>query len=297
MNLQGSVSLKDVVALFQLERSGEDCFHGPSLDLKWGYLFGGQIAAQALAAAERTVEADQTAHSLHGYFLRPGDERIPVSYVLRRVRDGKSFATRHVDAIQGGHAIFTLIASFQREESGFEHQADMPQTPGPEGLMSQGEIARACGERMPDSAREQLSLEGAIEIRPVHVADPITSPTTSPMRRVWYRATERLPDSPALHRHLLTYVSDLNLLSTAMDPHALSWLQPDVQAASLDHAIWFHRPFRMDEWLLYVNDSPSAQGARGYARGQFFTQDGRLVASTAQEGLIRLTKKDAGTPQ
>lgn len=285
---RAAVSLRNVLDVLEPERTEKDRFCGQSLNLGWGYLFGGQIVAQALAVAELTVQEDRTAHSLHGYFLRPGDDRKPVTYQLQRVRDGKSFATRRVDAIQDGRAIFTMTASFQCEEDAFEHQDLKPPAPGPEELLSQAEIARKCMDRMPDAASDQLSFEHAIEIRPVDPFDILNPVAMPPNCRVWYRTLGALPDRPSLHRHLLAFVSDLHLLSAAMRPHALIWNTPGLHTASLDHSIWFHRPFRLDEWLLYAIDSPSASGARGFTRGQFFTQDGRLVASTTQEALMRL---------
>jgi acyl-CoA thioesterase-2 len=200
-------------------------------------------------------------HSLHVYFLRKGDDGQPVTYDVQRLREGRSFATRQVVASQGGETIFTMTASFQREESGFEHATRMPETPGPE-LLPFG------------------TFQHAFEMRQVDPAD-----SKQPLRRAWYRSIGSLPNDPAIHRNLLAYLSDHNLISAAMQPHALTWA--DIQEASLDHALWFHRPFRMDDWLLYVMDSPTASGARGLTRGQFFTQDGRLVASAAQEGLMR----------
>jgi len=289
MILQGddSISLKEVLDIIVPERIQIDRFCGRSLDLKWGYVFGGQFVAQSLAAAQQTVREDQAAHSVHGYFLQSGDERKPVAYHVERMRDGKSFATRRVDAIQDGRTIFTLTASFQRQEAGLEHQDLMPKTAGPDGLLSQAQIARKYMDRMRNAAREQLSLERVIEIRPVDHIDLLNPEAKPPLRCVWYRVLGKLPDRPALHRAMLAYVSDLNLLSTAMRPHALTWVTPGIQSTSLDHAVWFHRAFRIDEWVLFVMDSPSASGARGYTRGRFFTKDGSLVASVAQEGLIR----------
>ncbi|MDH2357509.1 acyl-CoA thioesterase II [Bradyrhizobium sp. SSUT112] len=283
-----AASLKQVLDFVEPERIGTDRFRGRSLDLKWGYVFGGQFLAQALAAAQQTAREDHTAHSMHGYFLQSGDERKPITYQVERMRDGKSFATRRVDAIQDGRTVFTLTVSFQREEVGFDHQDLMPKTAGPEGLLSQAQIAWEYMDRMPDAARELLSLERVIEIRPVDHIDILNPQARPPLRCVWYRAAGKLPDRPALHRAMLACVSDLNLLPTAMRPHALTWMTPGMQSASLDHAVWFHRPFRIDDWLLFVMDSPSASGARGFTRGQFFTKDGSLVASVAQEGLIRV---------
>lgn len=283
-----AVSLQQVLEILEPERIETDRFRGRSPDLKWGFVFGGQFVAQALAAAEQTVREDQPAHSVHAYFLQAGDERKPITYNVERMRDGKSFAARRVDAIQDSRIVFTLTASFQRDEGGLEHQDLMPQTIGPEGLLSQAQIVRKYMDRMPGAAHEQLSFERAIEIRPVDPIDILNPQAKAPLRSVWYRILGTLPDRPALHRALLAYVSDLNLFSTAMWPHALTWVTSRIQSTSLDHAVWFHRPFRMDEWLLCVMDSPSASGARGLTRGRFFTRDGRLVASAAQEGLIRV---------
>ncbi|MET4121947.1 acyl-CoA thioesterase-2 [Bradyrhizobium sp. JR1.5] len=281
-------SLKNLVDILEPKRLAGDQFRGHNLDLRWGYLFGGQLVAQALASAEQTIREDQSAHSVHGYFLRPGDERKPVTYQVERIRDGKSFATRRVEALQDGCTVFTLTASFHREEAGVEHQDLMPKMPFPEGLHTQAQITRKYTDRMPDATREQLSLNCAIEMRPVQPIDILHPDPRPPLRGVWYRAMGTLPDRPVLHRALLAYVSDLNLLSTAMLPHALTWLTPGVHSTSLDHAVWFHRSFRIDDWLLFVMDSPSASGARGLTRGQFFSRDGRLVASAVQEGLIRV---------
>jgi acyl-CoA thioesterase II len=219
--------------------------------------------------------------------MRTGDARKPIVYEVDRIRDGKSFTTRRVVAVQGGHAIFTMAASFQVREEGLDHQAPMPESPGPEGLLSEVELARRHIDRIPPPFREQATCERPIEIRPVDPVNPLNPKPTPPQRRVWYRAVERLPDRISVHQYLLAYASDFNLLGAAMQPHGVSWLTPGMQVASIDHAIWFHRPFRMDDWILYVIDSPSASGARGLSRGQFFTSDGQLVASTAQEGLMR----------
>jgi acyl-CoA thioesterase-2 len=282
-----STVLGDLLELLKLERIEVDLFRGQSQDLGWGNVFGGQVVGQALSAAAQTVPDDRIVHSMHGYFMRTGDAKKPIVYDVDRIRDGKSFTTRRVVAIQNGTAIFTMAASFQREESGFEHQASAPETPGPDGLLSEIDIAKKFKDRIPPNLYEQATCERPIEIRPVEMINVLQPTAMSPTRRVWYRTVERLPDAASLHRYLLAYASDFNLLGAAMQPHGVSWLMPEMQVASLDHAIWFHRPFRMDEWLLYVIDSPSASGARGLARGQFFTRDGRLVASTAQEGLIR----------
>lgn len=282
-----STVLTELLDLLKLERIEQDLFRGQSQDLGWGNVFGGQVVGQALSAAAQTVPDERHVHSVHGYFLRVGDAHRPIVYDVDRIRDGKSFTTRRVVAIQNGDPIFTMAASFQRIEAGFEHQATCPVAPGPDGLLSEIEIAKKYVDRIPEALRGQATCERPIEIRPVDPVNVLKPRVMPPQRRVWYRAIGKLPDTPALHQYLLAYASDFNLLGAAMQPHAVSWLMPDMQVASLDHAIWFHRPFRMDEWLLYVIDSPSASGARGLSRGQFYTQSGVLVASTAQEGLMR----------
>jgi acyl-CoA thioesterase II len=279
--------LSELLELLRLERIEQDLFRGQSQDLGWGNVFGGQVLGQALSAAEQTVEEDRAVHSMHGYFLRTGDAKRPIVYEVDRIRDGKSFTTRRVVAIQGGQAIFTMAASFQKAEPGFEHAAVMPAAHGPDGLASEVELARKYADRIPPAMRQQALADRPIEIRHVDEYDPLHPDVRPPERMVWYRAIGRLPDRLSVHQYLLAYASDFNLLGVAMQPHGVSWMTRGMQVASLDHAIWFHQPFRMDEWLLYVIDSPSASGARGLSRGQFFTQDGRLVASVAQEGLVR----------
>ena len=279
--------LVELLDLLRLERIEHDIFRGQSQDLGWGNVFGGQVLGQALSAAEQTVPEDRVAHSMHGYFLRTGNAKKPIVYEVDRIRDGKSFTTRRVVAIQDGEAIFTMAASFQVHEDGFEHRADKPDAPGPDGLLSEVELARRFADRIPAAFREQATCDRPIEIRATTNYDPLRPTVMPPERKVWYRAIDRLPDRPSVHQYLLAYASDFNLLGVTMQPHGVSWMVPGMHVASLDHAIWFHRPFRLDDWLLYTIDSPSASGSRGLARGQFFTQDGVLVASTAQEGLIR----------
>lgn len=279
--------LRELLELLRLERLEQNLFRGQSQDLGWGNVFGGQVLGQALSAAEQTVPGDRAVHSMHGYFLRTGDAKRPIIYEVDPIRDGKSFTTRRVVAVQGGCAIFSMSASFQKQEEGFEHQAQMPEAKGPEGLSSEQELARAHADRIPAPLRERAIADRPIEIRMVDPYSPLRPERRPPHRLVWYKAMDALPDDPSVHRWLLAYASDFHFLGTAMQPHGVSWLTPGMQVASLDHAIWFHRPFRMDEWLLYVVDSPSASSARGLARGQFFTRDGVLVASTMQEGLMR----------
>jgi acyl-CoA thioesterase-2 len=279
--------LKNLVDLLALERIDRDLFRGNSQDLGWHAIFGGQVFAQALSAATQTVEAERAVHSAHGYFLRAGDLDRPIVYQVDRLRDGKSFTTRRVVAVQEGAAIFSLAASFQIEEVGFEHQDAMPEVPPPESLVSEREFVLALADKLPATARARATAESPIEIRPVDSRNPVAPTVRPPLRRVWYRAVDRLPDDPALHRYLLAYASDFSFLGTALDPHGVSWLTTGMQVASLDHAMWFHRPFRVDEWLLYDVESPSASGARGLVRGRFFDRSGRLVASATQEGLTR----------
>ena len=279
--------LAELLELLELERIEQNLFRGQSQDLGWGAIFGGQVLGQALSAAAQTVPSERQVHSLHAYFLRQGDAKLPVVYDVDPIRDGKSFTTRRVVAIQNGRAIFNLAASFQKHEPGFEHHAEKPDVPGPEDLLSEVELARRLGDRIPAVLRKRATAERPIEIRPVDPYNPLAPDKRDPIRHVWYRASDRLPDDEAIHRYLLAYASDFHFLTTAMQPHGVSWLTPGIQVASLDHAMWFHRPFRMDEWLLYAVESPSASGARGLARGHFFTADGLLVASTVQEGLMR----------
>jgi len=279
--------LAALVDLLALERLDRDLFRGSSQDLGWGAIFGGQVLGQALSAAAQTVTGDRPVHSLHGYFMRAGDVTRPILYQIDRLRDGASFTTRRVSAIQEGEAIFSLEASFQQIEEGFDHQDAMPDVPPPDDLRSERELALAMADALPAALRRIVLADNPVEIRPVELRDPLRPIASPPRRRMWYRVVDQLPDDPALHRYLLAYASDFSFLGTAMDPHGTSWLQPRMQVASLDHAMWFHRPFRFDDWLLYSVDSPSASGSRGLVRGQFFDRAGRLVASTAQEGLIR----------
>jgi acyl-CoA thioesterase-2 len=279
--------LADLIDLLALERIDRDLFRGRSQDLGWGAIFGGQVLGQALSAAAQTVVAERVVHSLHGYFVRAGDVTRSILYQVDRLRDGKSFSTRRVVALQEGEAIFSLEASFQIQEEGFEHQDPMPEVPAPEALRSERAMALAIADRLPPKLVAMATAERPIEIRPVEPRNPLAPRVLPPRRNQWYRAIDTLPDDPALHRYLLAYASDFSFLGTAMDPHGVSWLVPGMHVASIDHAMWFHRPFRFDDWVLYVVDSPSASGARGLVRGQFFDRHGRLLASTAQEGLMR----------
>ncbi|MGA9523498.1 MAG: acyl-CoA thioesterase II [Myxococcaceae bacterium] len=279
--------LDQLVRLLSLERIEENLFRGQSQDLGWGHVFGGQVLGQALSAAAKTVPQDRPVHSFHGYFLLTGQVDKPIVYDVDRIRDGRSFTTRRVNAIQNGQAIFSMSASFQGMEEGFEHYDVMPEVSGPDGLLSQVEHARRIAHLIPPRLREKFTSESPIEIRPLEEPSLIKPRVRPPRSTAWLRANGPLPDDPALHRYLLAYASDFNFISASLYPHGVSWLSPEMQVASLDHAMWFHRPFKMDDWLLQVVESPSASGARGLVRAHFFTRDGRLVATSAQEGLIR----------
>ncbi len=279
--------LSELVDLLSLERLEVNLFRGRSQDLGWGAVFGGQVLGQALSAAQQTVPAERAVHSLHAYFLRAGDPSRQILYEVDRIRDGRSFTTRRVVAIQGGQAIFSLGASFQVEEPGFEHQDPMPEIPGPDGLESHLARTRRIADRLPRSIRPWAVAERPIETRPVDPADPLAPEPRKPEQAVWYRADGQLPDDPIIHRCLLAYASDFHLLVTALLPHEVSLVTPGLQVASLDHAMWFHAPCRMDEWLVFVMESPFSGGARGLVRGRFYTREGRLVATVAQEGLMR----------
>jgi len=283
--------LTELVELLSLERIEENLFRGQSQDLGWGQVFGGQVLGQALSAAAQTVPAERQVHSLHAYFLRPGDAKKPIVYDVDRIRDGQSFTTRRVVAIQNGKPIFNLSASFQAEEEGYEHANAMPDVPGPDGLPSERELWTAIADKIPEPFRTRVVAERPIEIRPLNPVDPFRPEKTEARSAFWVRAAGPLSDEPALHRYLLAYASDFGFVVTALRPHGATWLDPRLQVASIDHVMWFHRPFRMDDWLLHVVDSPSASGARGLVRGSVFSRDGKLVASTAQEGLLRRRKR------
>jgi acyl-CoA thioesterase-2 len=282
--------LDDLVDLLSLESIEENLFRGRSQDLGFRQLYGGQVLGQSLSAASQTVEEARHVHSLHGYFLRPGDASMPVVYSVDRVRDGGSFSTRRVTAIQKGKPIFTCSASFQYDEEGFEHQAQMPDVVGPENLATEVELASTMADRLPERIRDKVLCAKPIEIRPVTERDPYNPRPGDPVKYVWFRADGTLPETPALHKYLLAYASDFGLLTTSLMPHGKSVWQRDMQIASLDHSLWFHRNLRADQWLLYATDSPWAGNARGFNRGSIFNRAGQLVASSTQEGLIRQRK-------
>ena len=279
--------LDELVDLLRLETIEENLFRGASQDLGFPQLFGGQVLGQALSAASQTVEAERHVHSQHGYFLRPGDAALPVVYQVDRMRDGGTFSTRRVTAIQKGLPIFFCSASFQADEPGFEHQATMPDVEGPEQLQSEVQLYSRHAELLSADLRDKILCAKPIEIRPVNPGDPFHPRPGEPVRHLWFRADGSLPAIPALHKYILAYASDFGLLTAALNPHGASFWQKHMQVASLDHALWFHRDLRFDDWHLYAMDSPWSGNARGFSRGHIFNRAGELVASVAQEGLIR----------
>lgn len=279
--------LEDLLHLLELERIEDNIFRGESRDIGSPRVFGGQVLGQALSAASYTVDGLDV-HSLHAYFLRAGDVNAHIVYHVDRARDGRSFSNRRVVAIQHGRPIFNMTASFQKPEQGLEHQSAMPSVPGPDDLSDVREIPAEVLDKIPEKMRRYLTDERPFEVRPVEAIKLISPKKAEPVRHIWVRSIDALPPSPDLHRNLLAYLSDYQLVATATLPHGIRFEQGNVQLASLDHAMWFHRPFRLDDWLLYSMQSPNASGARGLALGQFFARDGTLVASTAQEGLVRI---------
>jgi acyl-CoA thioesterase II len=280
-------SADELVTLLDLEPIEVNLFRGIQPDTQLQRVFGGQVAAQSLVAGARTVEAPRSVHSLHSYFLRPGDVSVPIVYDVERMRDGRSFSTRRVVARQHGRPIYFMTLSFQVPEKGFEHQDVMPHVPSPEDARDLTELFR---QRSPEQTDRWANEWAALELRVIGdsgeggVLDADEHPARS---QLWMRVTGPLDDTELTHKAAFTYASDMTLLASSLVPHGIPIASPQVQSASLDHTIWFHRPFRADEWLLYDQVSPSASGARGLALGRVFTQDGRLVASVAQEGLIR----------
>lgn len=304
--------LDDLLDLLDLEDIDLDIFRGRNERGRPGRIFGGQVAAQSLVAASRTVP-ELPAHSLHGYFLRPGDPAVPVVFTVDRIRDGASFVTRHVVARQRGRAIFNMSVSFQREETGYEHQMRMPPAPDPESIPTRAELVERHYDAIPEDVRHWVKLPRPLDVRHVQLPTffggrktpegPRSELQASEVHRdaaaaaadgptlVWMRVPRALPDAAALHQRLLAYMSDMTLLDNIVLPHGRNGRLGPIMVASIDHAVWFHRPLRVDAWLLYVQDSPAAAGARGFARGTLFTRDGTLVASVAQEGLMRPVKR------
>jgi acyl-CoA thioesterase-2 len=280
-------ALGALLSLLDLEQLEVNLFRGHSLPTGFTRVYGGQVLAQSVVAAQRTVAEHRSMHSMHAYFLLAGDPKAPIIYEVERVRDGGSFTTRRVKAVQHGQAIFVMSASFHKQETSFDHQISMPKVPGPEDLPSEDQLRQALITNLPENLKTYLMRERPIEMRVVEVERYRARAPGEPAQHVWVRTNGRLPDDPQIHQCVLAYASDFTLLDTALVAHGKLMFDTDVQLASLDHAMWIHRPFRTDEWLLYAQDSPSASGARGFARGNVFSRDGTLVASTAQEGLMR----------
>ncbi|MDZ7669978.1 MAG: acyl-CoA thioesterase II [Gammaproteobacteria bacterium] len=276
--------LREIVDLLDVERIEKNLYRGENHRTE--HVFGGQVLAQAIASAFRTVEADHELHSLHAYFLRAGDWNVPILYDVDRIRDGRSFSTRRVVAIQHGRAIFNLSSSWHRREAGLEHALPMPDVPPPEALRGDREVFLEMAASRPDVSRFAFRFE-AIDSRQVERVTMMDEGTHPPVKHTWLRTREALPDNPEVHLAMLAYMSDLDFMSTSMLPHGRNLMRESVQGASLDHSLWFHRPFRADDWLLFAKESPNASGARGFVRGQFFTRAGELVATAAQECLIR----------
>jgi acyl-CoA thioesterase II len=282
-------AVEELLEILDLEPLEVNLFRGRSPQARWQRVYGGQVIGQALVAACRTVDdvATRPPHSLHAYFLLGGDPKVPIIYEVDRIRDGRSFTTRRVVAIQHGHAIFSMSVSFHVAEAGLSHQIKMPDVPRPEELPSEAEMKERVWPKMPEPVRRYYERERPIELRPVELSRYLGEKSDDGRFHLWIRATGSLPDAPAIHQCVLAYASDMTLLDAALIQHGRSVFDKDIMAASLDHALWFHRPFRADEWLLYAQDSPSLADSRGFSRGLIFRSDGTLVASVAQEGLLR----------
>ena len=286
-------ALGGLLDILDVECLDVNLFRGRSPQDGWQRVYGGQVIGQAFVAAMRTVDESRRAHSLHAYFLRPGDPKTPIIYEVDRIRDGKSFVTRRVLARQHGEAIFAMSTSFHKEESGYEHQSDLPEGIAmPEDLPREKDLIAQFMDKLPDNMRAYWQRERPIEMRHTDIARYHTRKPQTPQQCVWFRANGKLPDDPALHKCVLAYASDFTLLDTALIAHGKFLFDRDIQLASLDHALWIHAPFRADDWLLYIQDSPWAGGARGFCRGTVYTRDGRLVASVTQEGLMRQRPSD-----
>ncbi|MEM6460810.1 MAG: acyl-CoA thioesterase II [Pseudomonadota bacterium] len=286
-----SRAMENLLAILDLERLEMDLFRGNSPKVGWQRVFGGQVIAQALVAAQRTVDSDRFVHSLHAYFMRPGDPEVPIVYEVDRIRDGGSFTTRRVVAIQHGKAIFSLSASFQRDEPGLTHQVAMPDVPLPERLIGEADLKEKFLKNAPENVRRYWQRERPIEMRPISLTHYISPEKLEPIQNIWVRANGPVPDDRRIQAAVLAYLSDMTLLDTSLFAHGMSVFSSEIQAASLDHSMWFHRACALDDWLLYAQDSPSTSGARGLTRGGLFTRDGDLIASVSQEGLIRQRRK------
>lgn len=282
-----SKPLNELLSLLQLEKLEEGLYRGASENLGLPQVYGGQVIGQALSAARYTVDTERTVHSFHSYFLYPGDPEKPIIYDVENLRDGKSFSTRRVKAIQNGRPIFYLTASYHGDEAGFEHQTTMPDIPGPENYPSESELAARIAQYLPENLQRTFCGEKPIEMRPVTVINPLQPHKAEPKQYLWIRANGNMPDDQLIHQYLLAYASDWGFLVTALHPHGVSLMTPKFQVATIDHSIWFHRPFKMDDWLLFAIESPTASNARGLVRGEIFDRQGNLVASAVQEGVMR----------
>ena len=285
-----SSAVQEMLDILDLETLEVNLFRGRSPQAGWQRVYGGQVIGQALVAAVRTVETERAPHSMHAYFLLPGDPNVPIIYDVDRIRDGKSFTTRRVTARQHGHPIFSMLVSFHGAEAGLDHQAEMPKVPPPEELPNEADMRKKMLPTMPDPVRRYYERERPIELRPVEFDRYGGKKYPDGKFHVWIRTTARLPDDPAIHQCVLAYASDMTLLDASLVPHGRTLFEKEFMAASLDHALWLHRPFRADDWLLYAQDSPNLHNSRGFSRGLIFTRDGTLVASVAQEGLVRLRR-------
>lgn len=282
-----SKPLDELLSLLQLEKLEEGLYRGASENLGLPQVYGGQVIGQALSAARYTVESDRTVHSFHSYFLYPGDPEKPIIYDVENLRDGKSFSTRRVKAIQNGRPIFYLTASYHGDAPGFEHQKTMPVVPGPENFASESELAAQIAHFLPEKLQKAFCGEKPIEMRPVTVINPLKPEKAEPKQYLWIRANGDMPDDQLIHQYLLSYASDWGFLVTALHPHGVSLMTPKFQVATIDHSIWFHRPFKMDDWLLFAIESPTASNTRGLVRGEIYDRQGNLVATAVQEGVMR----------
>ncbi|QXC56667.1 acyl-CoA thioesterase II [Vibrio mimicus] len=282
-----SKPLDELLSLLQLEKLEEGLYRGASENLGLPQVYGGQVIGQALSAARYTVESDRTVHSFHSYFLLPGDPEKPIIYDVENLRDGRSFSTRRVKAIQNGRPIFYLTASYHGDAPGFEHQKTMPVVPGPENFASESELAAQIAHFLPEKLQRAFCGEKPIEMRPVTVINPLKPQKAEPKQYLWIRANGNMPDDQLIHQYLLAYASDWGFLVTALHPHGVSLMTPKFQVATIDHSIWFHRPFKMDDWLLYAIESPTASNTRGLVRGEIYDRQGNLVATAVQEGVMR----------
>ena len=282
-----SPELQNLISLLELEKIEEGIYRGQSEDLGLPQVFGGQVVGQAMYAAEQTIPEGRVINSFHSYFLRPGDSQRPIVYDVEILRDGGSFSTRRISAIQHGKPIFFMTASFQAQEEGFNHQNLMPDVPLPETLASQDEIIQRLATQLPESVKKYALRPNPFEFRPIQFYSPFNNPPQEPFRYIWFKAKGQLPDIPSLHNYLLGYASDYNFLPATLQPHGRGFMERDLQVAAIDHSMWYHRPFKIDDWLLYAIESPSASGGRGFVKGQIYDRQGVLVATAVQEGVIR----------